>query len=98
MKKLFKTLAVTALAIGVTVASLASSADARPRHRHYGGAAAAIIGLGVAGLILSEASRDRRHSRVYVYDDRYDVSCRRLANRCDDGSRRACREWRRYCD
>jgi hypothetical protein len=100
MNKLLKSAIVAVATVGLTVSALSTTAAARPHHRHgHGGAVAAGIALGVTGLILSEALRDSRRGRVYLYeDDGYGVSCRRLARRCDDGSRRACREWYRYCD
>jgi hypothetical protein len=102
MNKLIKSAIIGLATIGLTASAMTTTASAdRFGHRHHGGGGALAAGLaiGVTGLILSEALRDRHRGRVYLYeDDGYGVSCRRLAYRCDDGSRRACREWYRYCD
>lgn len=97
MNKFLKVAVISAAVIGMQAATMTTASYARPLHRHHGGrVAAGVVAAGVAGLILSEAIRDNR--RGYRSDRDYYVSCRRLAIRCDDGSRRACREWRRYCD
>lgn len=60
----------------------------------------AIIGGVVAGALIAGAAR--AHEREYYYGRRshyrYRNRCDRWLWRCEDGSRRSCRKFYRYCD
>ena len=66
----------------------------RRRGRAFRGLAAGIIAGAAAAAIISGASR--AHGRPYR-SRRYD-RCERWYYRCEDGVRRACRKYYRYCD
>ena len=67
----------------------------RRNRRRAAGAAAAIIGLGVAAAIANQS----RAEGYYEEDEgrSWRRRCRRLRWRCDDGSRWACRRYWRDC-
>lgn len=56
----------------------------------------AIVGGVVAGALIAGAAR--AHEREYYYGRRYRYRCDRWLWRCEDGYRRACRKFYRYCD
>ncbi len=56
----------------------------------------AIVGGIVAGALIAGAAR--AHEREYYYSRRYRYRCERWLWRCEDGSRRSCRKFYRYCD
>lgn len=75
-------------------AKLVKTARRWRRGRRLGGLAAGLIIGGAAAAILSHSARarDRRYYR------RRRGRCERWYYRCEDGSRRACRKFYRYCD
>lgn len=56
----------------------------------------AIVGGIVAGALIAGAARARE--RDYYYTRRYRYRCDKWLWLCEDGSRRACRTFYRYCD
>ena len=61
-----------------------------------GGVAAGVVGA----IILNEAVRGSRRREVEIIEDDEPprMSCRRLADLCDDGERWACRRFSRDCE
>ena len=89
----FSTAALAALlAIGAAVPATTQPAEAR----HRGAAIAGGVILGAAALAIIANSNRAHAGEYYERDNRHErwVShCRRLYNRCQDGSNRACDEY-----